>query len=461
MLYLKIANPCNTQQPLELFVVLGISTNRHDDRAIGNFGSGFKLGINSCLRAGLNPVVFNGKQKIEFFIEPIKIDDGLMVKDFGRVGYIVNGRKKEMTSFSLEYGKNDWNELAMGLREFVSNCLDRTIRETNSYNKVVIEIVAENQVRAKDGETRVFIPLSADVQKFYQELPQRFLHFKDKNLLKEKILIKDKPGNANIYKNGVFVRQVESVYPALFDYNFGDELELDESRNVDNYMVASVAGSIIAHANPDILLKIFTQLEHTDRFWEANFDSYYLSHTKLNEEKELVKKNWLQAWNMFAGNALASEAYPALLEFIRKKGFSAKTIMSSSWLKAIKSWGIKTHHDMIGENNPGLETLPPTKDILLCLDEVWNYLELLGKTNGKTKPQGGCFKQIMNAGTQILGYYENDEIYVHEDYSVGQSPAMWKIVLEECSHHISGAGDSSRDLQNYLFDVIYEVRKLI
>ena len=35
----------------------------------------------------------------------------------------------EDLGFVLDYGKQDWNEPALALREFVSNAIDRSIRE--------------------------------------------------------------------------------------------------------------------------------------------------------------------------------------------------------------------------------------------------------------------------------------------------------------------------------------------
>jgi hypothetical protein len=55
----------------------------------------------------------------------------------------------EDLGFVLDYGKQDWQEVALALREFVSNAIDRSIRGKSDWSGVKIEIVDEGQVRAK------------------------------------------------------------------------------------------------------------------------------------------------------------------------------------------------------------------------------------------------------------------------------------------------------------------------
>ena len=65
----------------------------------------------------------------------------------------------------------------MGLREFVANAIHRTVREQSDFVPAMLSedlrvtVVDEKAIRAKDGFTRVFIEVDADVQRFYGELP--------------------------------------------------------------------------------------------------------------------------------------------------------------------------------------------------------------------------------------------------------------------------------------------------
>lgn len=209
MLYLKIENPgiC----PLEGFTVLGVSTSRYSNKSgvIGQFGSGNKHSVSVCLRHSLNPVVFCGSLKLEFFTKPQNINDGLEEREFQRVCVKYSGKdpetKKSKTStedlgFVLEYGTQDWTDISMALREFVSNAIDRSLRETDSFISVKIEIVSEEKVRAKEGFTRVFIPVIPAVQEFYANLGKWFLHFSEPELLDQTILPKKRRNLSNTHR---------------------------------------------------------------------------------------------------------------------------------------------------------------------------------------------------------------------------------------------------------------------
>jgi len=235
--YLKIENigVC----PVEGFTVLGVSLADTSNHAgvIGTFGSGSKHAVAVCLRNNLDPVVFCGSLRLEFFTRPQVVSDGQASKDFARVCVKYGGTDPTTGSsrsqtddlgFVLDYGKQDWNEVALALREFISNAIDRSIREWGDWSGVKIEIVDENQVRAKRDSTRVFLPLTPDVLNFYNDLGKWFLHFSEPESLQKQILPKRNRNlgdrrAAVIYRRGVRVREFEaSNTESLFDYNLPD-----------------------------------------------------------------------------------------------------------------------------------------------------------------------------------------------------------------------------------------------
>ena len=96
---------------------------------IGQFGSGNKHGMAVLLRNDLSPVVFAGTLKLEFSTRPQVVSDNHATKEFNRVVVKyggtdpVTGASRSSTEdlgFVLDYGKQDWDEVAMALREFVS-----------------------------------------------------------------------------------------------------------------------------------------------------------------------------------------------------------------------------------------------------------------------------------------------------------------------------------------------------
>src|ERR1019366_5532949 len=135
--------------PAEAFTVLGVSLadKSNHQGVIGTFGSGSKHAIAVLLRNELSPVVFAGTLKMEFSTRPQTVTDGLASKDFGR-GVVKNGGTDQTTratrsstedlGFVLDYGRHDWTELALALREFVSNAIDRSFREIGDWSTVRI-----------------------------------------------------------------------------------------------------------------------------------------------------------------------------------------------------------------------------------------------------------------------------------------------------------------------------------
>src|SRR3990170_2810882 len=102
--------------PIEGLTILGLSTARGNESSIGQFGSGNKHAVNVCLRHGINPIIFAGDTRIEFYTKPATMGS----KSYQQVWINVDG-KHEKAGWCLEFGELDWTDVSMGLREFVSN----------------------------------------------------------------------------------------------------------------------------------------------------------------------------------------------------------------------------------------------------------------------------------------------------------------------------------------------------
>src|SRR2546425_11323095 len=314
--YLKIENVgvC----PPEGFTVLGVSLadTSNNEGVIGQFGSGNKHGVAVCLRAGLAPVVFAGTLKLEFSTKPQTVTDGLASKDFGRVVVKYGGSdpitgasrsSAEDLGFVLDYGKQDWQDVALALREFVSNAIDRSIREKGDWSGVKIEIVDDTQVRAKRDHTRVFVPMNADVLEFFNSLGKWFLHFSEPESLNKAILAKKNRNlgdrkAAVIYRRGVRVREFESSdAESLFDYNLND-LTIDEARKASDWDVKHACGKALANADKSILAMLFDRLINTDSgVWEFGFDTYSMTTCRDSQTDQQRAKNWQEAFSLVAG----------------------------------------------------------------------------------------------------------------------------------------------------------------
>jgi len=468
--------------PPECYTVLGVSTTRNAgvDGTIGKFGSGSKHAVNLLLRHKLSPIIYCSNLRLEFCTEKQTVNDGLGITEFGGVfckmsGKDLSGSQIKRTKdlgFVLEYGTYDWTELAMGLREFVSNAIDRTIREDGEFQEAIksgrlcVKLVEDNQVRAKEGYTRVFVPLSPEVQRFYGELPRRFLHFSSPELLEQKILPKGGRNlstgrGAMIYKRGVFVREVvDQGHPSLFDYNLND-LDLDESRNVDDYVVRTHAAYALRDADANILATVFKSLTAMEQIWEATFNKYDLSPSwDSTAKKEKRKETWKAAWKQAVGEGILCGDSQFEAEMVSKKGYEAKVIKATSWVTAAEDHEVNSSVSIMSAfEKEGREIIPATPDATKAVDAVWSWLEKHSFTFNKTKPYVKCFRDKMEGGGRVLGYYSpgSDTVMINEQHaSDGQNKMLLKTALEEITHYVTNATDMSRDMQDFILRLVVE-----
>lgn len=470
--------------PIEGFTVLGVSTSDGVSGAIGKFGSGLKMGVNLLLRNGISPVIYAGNLKVEFNVKQAKMTDGLVEKEYGQLHCLLSGKdtdgrqvkRSEKLGFSLGYGGHDWDNLSMALREFVSNAIDRTVKEEGDFrsalaeSRLAVTLVEDRNVRAKGGFTRVFIPLTDEIQRYYNELPRRFLHFSEPENLNKKVLPKANRGfsseKAMIYKNGVFVRQVGEGYTdSLFDYNLGDELKLDESRNVNDSTCLAAAADALRDSDANIKAHLLRSQMDGRESWEGDFPYYRIDNLYAPAElKEKVNESWRQGYAKVAGDAVACRTNEVhQIQFVQRKGHKAVTIQSDNVLRALQSSGIKSSDAVLtGSEIKGRQTSPPTESVNVALNTVWRWLERVNLTMGWSKPTASCFQDISNGGMRCLGAYESgrEVVYINSDIANGVSDELLQTMLEELTHYVTQAADGSRDIQEFAFKMIVAVQKL-
>lgn len=466
------------EAPVEGFTLLGVSTTRdcNVEGTIGQFGSGTKHAINVLLRAGLQVIVYSGRTRMEFLTRDDVVNDGLVSKSVQRVFVQFSGTstKKVDLGWVLDFGAIDWVGLGMALREFVSNAIDRTLREEVGQfeaaikeGRLAVRKVPDTEVRAKSGYTRVYITCSAETDKYMEELPKRFLHFSDQpSDVKKRLLPKaDRnltPGRrtAMVYREGVFVRELtEQTTDSLYDYNFrAPEIQIDESRNSSEYAVRAACARAMKTASADELVLIFRSLTAMEDTFEAALDSYYLGGPMYEVPKVEQRQNWQRAWAAVAGESVMCEPTAQQAVLVQRKGKSAKVVKSSAWAQAAARFGIITSAKVLTQSEvQGREECPVTPAALKAVEMVWGWITCLGMTNGREIPKVACYRDLTNAETDALGYYRDGTVYLREDIASGDNKYLAKTALEECVHYATGAGDGSRDFANFLIDMIVEI----
>jgi hypothetical protein len=355
----------------------------------------------------------------------------------------------------------------MAVREFVSNAIDRTARNNHhqmNYDNLVkqglsIEIVENNQVRAKAGYTRVFIPLTPEISKAYYDLRWKFLIFGDTRELEQKILRKckrdqnplDRP---KIYKKGVYVATLDTNHSSLFDYNL-DDIELDESRNASSDSVAQeCCRTICNHGNTNQKTTLLEALVANNDVWEFQH-TWYLYYASNKQQ------GWQDIWTTRFGDkaVYVIDKTSLVSDLVTRRGYLPIAVVPK-FVDTLKSMGIPSYVDILDKLEvDGNITKPPSTNMIRILDMVWDWAEAFDCVNNKEKPAIMAFVSPVSTGTnRVLGRYFNNTIYINEDID-GDSVDMIMTVVEEVSHHISGALDCSRDFQEFIIRWLVKVLK--
>jgi len=452
MSYLMIENDgvCDTTS----FTLLGASVKGQN--AIGKFGTGSKHGVSICLREKIAPVIFCGKTRMDFETSPVTSNG----RSFDQIVVKYSGDRKatEKLSVTLQHGIQDWNNIAMALREFVSNAIDShecsDMSKVNWKEVVRIKIVDEGKVRAKAGTTRIFVPLTLDVAAFYANINKWFLHFEEPEMLEQQIMPKrgrnfNQNCSAMIYRRGVFVREIANIaFPSLFDYNIFN-LDIDDSRNANDSTTTYDATVALAKASPEILVEFWRSFQGNVQYYEHTFSQYTLEGYSFKTEQ---RENWQKAFNMLCSGGVIVDNIREY-EYAKGKGKNV-LVVPQAIANAARSHGVAT---LNRDEKVGRDFMDATDDVIQATIGLWTKLTEMNMTDGKKLPHIKTFIDHMDGGLLKLGYCENDTIYINRSITSEKASDWRKLsenllhtVLEELAHYITDATDMSRDFQDWL-----------
>jgi hypothetical protein len=413
-MYLKITN--NGIAHAEAFTLLGISTARGDENKIGQFGSGAKMGILTCLRQSINPVIVSGNSVIEFDAIERTMGD----KRYNQVVAIIDGVKREL-GFALEFGALDWTKVDYAIREFVSNARDQGGCELSVVS--AINPVSENS-------TSVYVEYTPEVKAYHENIGKYFLDTED-------ILIDNKWESFKVYRKGVLVCENEKE-KSLFSYNIKD-LKVDESRNAETYMTLFHCACSLKNMNEDQAKALVRAFVNDSNCIEVKkFDVSYINNYFTNLS---IKKAW-QA--LFGDARIVSHD---LLQFAANKN---QCIPVNS-----RAFDVFVNADVPIAEIDGSETgakagfipIETTTDCKRIFNRVWKKVQNLGLHNGKDKPKLAMYSKPMSCGSTIGGYYEKGTVYIE------RNNVNAKVILEEIGHYVTDAHDCTRDFQDWAFNV--------
>ena len=460
------------EAPVEGYTVLGYSSTRNCgvDGTIGQFGSGAKHAVNLCLRNGLRVWVYCGKTRLEFNLEVETINDGLRDDKVYHVTYRKNnGQNFKRAGWILDFGVLDWDDVGMAIREFVSNAIDRTIKEegdvqeARNAGRLSVKLVESNDRRAKAGFTRIYVEVNDDIREYFAQLGKRFLHFSDypeeakPQLLKKRGRNTEGKGGAVIYREGVWIRELNEREDSLYDYNFSrDEIKIDESRNSSDYYVRAACARKMGDADVETLKTVFENELSGTKTLESEFDQDYIFGRNYADPTETQQETWKKAWDAAAGpdGVVCDNTFS--MDYVAKKGRKAKPV-ASGWSKSLaKIDEIMTAADVLtADEQRGRTKLDATPYAQQAVDWAWELFELAGLVGEREKPSVFCFQQVTTAESINSGFQNAEGVHIHVDIANdGINNELKKTALEEVTHWVTGATDNSRDFQNFLLDTI-------
>lgn len=469
--YLLIQN--HGEAPVEGYTVLGYSSTRNCgvDGVIGQFGSGAKHAVNLCLRNSLAVWVYCGTTRLEFSLEKEIVNDGLQDDTVYHVIYRKGNNEYKRAGWVLDFGVLDWDDIGMALREFVSNAIDRTIREeggvedAKNANRLSVKVVDDSDRRAKAGYTRIYVAINDEIREYYGQLGKRFLHFSDTpHDAKPRILKKtnrNREGNgAVIYREGVWIAELDGRVEgdSNFDYNFSvNQISIDECRNSSVYAIRAACAKMIRDAEASTLATVMKSEAVGEETFESTFDSSYLTNYGTLDESQSAR--WQSAWNLAVGpDAIVCDDNFSQ-DYVERKGHKARQIKSPAWASAIKTAGVKSAFDILTvDEQRGRTSVEATPDAQQAVDWAWELFEKLNLVGEREKPNVFCFRELIKAEVMTRGYKNSEGVHIHIDIANdGQNNELRKTAMEEVIHWITGATDNSRDFQNFMLDALVEL----
>jgi hypothetical protein len=450
--------------PVESFTLLGASLSRNEDGLIGQFGSGSKLAITTLLRKGLTVNIYCGLTRLEFKTKTISISDEFSTKQERQVFIQFHGssRKKLDLGWTLGFGAMDWQNENMACRELISNAIDHTVkggqsvRDAFTDRDLAVTIVPDEQMKAQANYTRIFIEANDVCEAYVDDLHRHFLHFSRTDLGNHILPKLSDRKKAQIYFQGVFVCEMTNSDDSLCDYNFtGDQIKIDESRNLDSYTARAAIGRLYRDASVDDLVTLLTAVKRGVDCLETGLDSFYL--TPLGSATEKQNETWQEAWQQVNGDAIACGDDDGIVgDFARRKGHTLAVVRQSGMLDAAKSYGIATVGTVLDDNERQGRTLTaPTFEAIDAVNEVWGWITSTDLIDEEKcpKPTVKGFDEISNAESDCLGFWKPGErdVYLRNDLA---GDMLLETALEEVTHYVTGAGDCSRDIQSFAFRLL-------
>lgn len=422
--------------------LMGLSNKTADQ--IGRFGTGLKESIALLARLGLQPIIFSGELRIDFEVQLMDEQEEICFKLSEARGRFEAGIWYGL-GIHPNLGIHDWDDPWMIFREVVCNALDESGTDDLFHD------VCYHEPEGKAGATRFYIPATEAIVKAYGTIEDKLLPLGkfeiEENLTGTGRAIKNrKDKKLQVFHRGVWIQAHERE--SLFDYEI-DDIKLNESRSADWYDVNSRVARLVAHYAQTQAQELLHAVlrDKRDDLYELDVlqsASYYV---------ELDHQSWTNAFHaLFGEKAVLTDDSQFLYEKLRAVGKDPVVVTHSGLTALLRAAGVPTVDKVLTSQERKWESIsdagPKTQRIF---DQVWDTLVTNELTYGAEKPALRLFTDKAGKISVTFGSYVEGKVYINAA-CIGSKHER-RACLEEIAHHVSEAGDESREFQTFLLEV--------
>jgi len=424
--YLKIQSAGEIE--IEAFTLIGASSKREDSTKIGYFGSGLKYSIASMLRNEIDFKIFQGDREIKFDI---------VEKSFRNEIYKAISVDGQETSMTTTMGGTDWDIPFAPIREIYSNALDEDenvfLQETNNpFGEI--------------GTTTIYIEKTKDVAHFMENFMDYFCD-KNPNVISSNnyctVYPKTTDGTLRLFRKGILCSH-DSQTQSLFSYN-SEHFSINESRVLsDNYSAKiNIARGLKLTENKNLISDLINGLK--------GGNAGYFEH-------ELDFSTYVQFSNVWHEVVKDKKYVPAeILMFCKGHDLKDRIILPKNLLLALfrQFEGL----DVLGmsEKHSSAEYILEENPSEMLTDKIIDALGTLQNTKYNSRLTDIDIKYAVFIEDDILGLAEKGKIILSTKLIDEDIPYIAKIIIEENEHNRSGYGDKTRNFQNHLFKLYFNL----
>jgi hypothetical protein len=400
--------------------MMGASPKRGDSTKIGRFGSGFKYALAKIMREDVIIRIFSGENLISVDTQEFTLRD----KTFKAI--TINGKE---TSLTTDMGP-DW-KWWQTIRELWCNALDEGEADFR-------KDIEGGNIQGIPGYTRIYLEATKDVQDVVDNWSGYFASDREDILVDQPEIkvYRAVDGRQLYYRRGIKCHSSEKA--ALYHYDCKD-FEINEERVINNdYSARWLIRRLIAkHATAEIAHAIIKR-SYVDKTIENDFDF----------EGQTLSQVWIDTANSFKSIVLGSVS-GHYLTTIEVSGDNY-ALVNEGLAKALFNAGVKVYGlTTEGKKQEWVDVKQPSRKQTFLMNETVKALE-----NELGYPIKYPMRIVDFEDTDVMGKAEmgSKTILISSKLFEKGKREIALVIIEEQEHLDTKFGDTSRDLQNHLFN---------